>query len=59
MVKQILNNPVVRGLWVAFLLLVALAVTSVALTATACNTVKGVGQDIKKAGEAIEGASKK
>lgn len=25
MVKQILNNPVVRGLWIAFLLLVALA----------------------------------
>lgn len=24
-----------------------------------CNTVKGVGQDIQKAGEKIEGAAKK
>ena len=24
-----------------------------------CNTVKGVGQDIQKAGESIEGAAKK
>ena len=27
---------------------------SLALTAAACNTVKGVGKDIKKAGEVIE-----
>ena len=26
---------------------------------SACNTIKGVGQDIKKAGETIEGAAKK
>ena len=26
---------------------------------TGCNTVKGVGQDIQKAGSAIEGASQK
>lgn len=26
MVKQILNNPIVRGLWIAFLLIIALAV---------------------------------
>ena len=26
---------------------------------TACNTVKGVGQDLQKAGEKIEGAAKK
>jgi predicted small secreted protein len=26
---------------------------------TGCNTVKGVGQDIQKAGSAIEGAAKK
>ena len=25
----------------------------------ACNTIKGVGQDIKKAGETIEGAARK
>lgn len=25
MVKQILNNPVVRGLWIAFLLILAMA----------------------------------
>ena len=25
---------------------------------TACNTVKGVGKDVQKAGEAIEGAAK-
>ncbi len=30
-----------------------------ALTLTGCNTVKGVGQDIQKAGSAIEGAAKK
>ena len=29
------------------------------LTAAGCNTVKGVGQDIQKAGEKIEGAAKK
>ncbi|MDR3370584.1 entericidin A/B family lipoprotein [Rhodoferax sp.] len=26
---------------------------------TGCNTVKGMGQDIQKAGSAIEGAAKK
>ena len=34
--------------WVASLLLVA-----------GCNTVKGMGQDLKKAGEKIEGAAQK
>jgi predicted small secreted protein len=29
------------------------------LTLTGCNTVKGVGQDLQKAGTAIEGAAKK
>ena len=28
------------------------------LTLTGCNTVKGVGQDLQKAGSAIEGAIK-
>lgn len=33
-------------------LLIALGVASVALTVTACNTVKGVGEDIESVGEA-------
>lgn len=33
-------------------ILVALAVTSVALTAAACNTVKGAGRDIESVGQA-------
>lgn len=40
------------------LLSVAAALT-LAFTLSACNTVKGVGQDIQKAGEKIEGAAKK
>lgn len=38
--------------------LIALALGSLALTATACNTVKGVGEDIKSVGEAGERAIK-
>jgi predicted small secreted protein len=30
-----------------------------ALSLTACNTIKGAGQDIQKAGSAVEGAAKK
>jgi len=37
----------------------ALFVLSLAFSLTACNTVKGVGQDLQKAGEKIEGAAKK
>ncbi len=33
-------------------------VTAAALSATACNTVKGVGQDIESTGEAIEEVAK-
>jgi predicted small secreted protein len=33
--------------------------TATLLMLSACNTVKGVGQDIQKAGEKIEGAAKK
>ena len=36
-----------------------LIVIAAALALSACNTIKGVGQDIKKAGETIEGAAKK
>jgi len=32
---------------------------AVALTLSGCNTVKGLGQNIQKAGEKIEGAAKK
>ena len=32
--------------------LLALALAGIALTATACNTVKGVGRDIESVGEA-------
>ena len=37
-------------------LLLALGVTSIAFTATACNTVKGLGRDIQSVGEAGEDA---
>ncbi|MBL8349582.1 MAG: entericidin A/B family lipoprotein [Burkholderiaceae bacterium] len=37
--------------------LILLVAASLALTA--CNTIKGMGQDIQKAGSAIEGAAKK
>jgi entericidin B len=36
--------------------LIALALGSLALTATACNTVKGLGEDIKSVGQAGEDA---
>ncbi|APW42188.1 entericidin A/B family lipoprotein [Rhodoferax saidenbachensis] len=39
--------------------LVTLIAASFLLVLTGCNTVKGVGQDIQKAGEKIEGAAKK
>lgn len=35
------------------------AVIACVLALTACNTVKGVGQDLQKAGTAIEDAAKK
>ena len=40
-------------------LLFSITLAALALGLSACNTVKGVGQDIKKAGEVIEGAGKK
>jgi predicted small secreted protein len=33
-------------------LLLALGVASIALTATACNTIKGLGRDVESVGEA-------
>ncbi len=38
---------------------IAVLLAAAVLTLTGCNTVKGVGQDIQKAGSAIEGAAKK
>ena len=37
-------------------LLAAAALAAITLTATACNTVKGVGEDIKSVGRAGERA---
>lgn len=39
--------------------LFTLLVVSSAFVLCACNTVKGMGQDIQKAGEKIEGSAKK
>ena len=39
--------------------LMTLLIVSTAFLLCACNTVKGVGQDIQKAGEKIEDAAKK
>jgi len=40
-------------------LTVALAAAVLMLGLSACNTIRGMGQDIQKAGGAIEGAAKK
>jgi predicted small secreted protein len=37
--------------------LFALAMTFLSLTA--CNTIQGIGKDVKKAGEVVESAGKK
>ncbi len=36
--------------------ILALAIGGIALTATACNTVKGVGRDIESVGDAADRA---
>ena len=41
------------------LILRGLVLTSFALGLSACNTVQGVGKDIKKAGETIEETAEK
>ena len=38
---------------------VALILSLLALTLAGCNTIKGVGQDVQKAGSVIENAGKK
>ena len=40
-------------------LITALAAIALVLGLSACNTIKGMGQDIQKAGGAIESAAKK
>lgn len=37
--------------------ILALAAAGIALTATACNTVKGLGRDIESVGEAGDAAT--
>lgn len=39
-------------------LVLILAATGIALTASACNTVKGLGRDIESVGEAGDRATK-
>jgi predicted small secreted protein len=39
--------------------IITLIAASFLLALAGCNTVKGMGQDIQKAGEKIEGAAKK
>jgi len=36
-----------------------LAIALFSLGLSACNTVRGIGQDVQRAGEVIEGAGKK
>ena len=36
-----------------------LVVATALLGLSACNTIKGIGQDVKKTGEVIEGAARK
>jgi len=37
----------------------ALLVTAAAFALTGCNTIQGLGQDIQKGGQVLEGAAKK
>jgi predicted small secreted protein len=39
--------------------LITLLLSTCFVLLSGCNTVKGVGQDLQKAGEKIEGAAKK
>ena len=39
--------------------LATLSLVSLVLILAGCNTIRGIGQDVKKAGEVIEGAGKK
>ena len=37
----------------------SLLILAAVLGLTACNTLKGIGQDVQKTGQVIEGAAKK
>lgn len=37
--------------------LIALAISGIALTASACNTVRGVGDDLKSAANSVDRAT--
>ena len=39
--------------------LIIISVLAASIAMAACNTIKGIGQDVQKAGQAIEGAGKK
>jgi predicted small secreted protein len=52
-------NPSVQNKGKTMKNLITLFIVSTALLLSGCNTVKGMGQDIQKAGEKIEGAAKK
>ena len=38
---------------------IAILITGLTLLLSACNTVRGVGQDVQKAGTVLENAAKK
>jgi entericidin B len=40
-------------------LILVVATLAITVGLSACNTIRGMGQDIQKAGEKIEGAAKK
>ena len=40
-------------------LILVVAALAITVGLSACNTIRGMGQDIQKAGEKIEGAAKK
>jgi predicted small secreted protein len=40
-------------------IMLVLGVTVMSLLLAACNTVSGIGKDVKKVGEAVEGVGKK
>jgi predicted small secreted protein len=40
-------------------LILAVTAAALCLGLAACNTIKGMGQDIQKTGQVIEGAAKK
>ena len=54
---QPLKNRALKDISMAKKLIIALGVAAITLTATACNTVKGVGRDIESVGQAGDRAT--